>query len=88
MIKYPKSEPVVNVDKWAQAGKLIGVGFFIGGSIILGIVLGIWIDGKLNTRIFWLVGLLLGLGTAVWGVYRMVIPLLKNNNNHGGGTHR
>jgi len=72
------------VNKWAQAGRLIGVGFFIGGSIVLGIVLGIFLDNKLNTRIFWLLGLLFGLGTAALGVYKMLVPLMKNNNHNGG----
>jgi F0F1-type ATP synthase assembly protein I len=68
------------VNKWELAARLTGVGFFIGGSIVLGIFGGLWLDRKLNTAFFWLIGLLLGIIVAFWGVYQMLLPLLKDNN--------
>ncbi|MDO8568858.1 MAG: AtpZ/AtpI family protein [Dehalococcoidales bacterium] len=69
------------MKRWQLAWRLVGVGFFIGGSIVLGIGLGYWLDGKLNTRpIFMIIGLLMGVATAGYGVYQMVLPLVKKRN--------
>ena len=69
------------MDKWGPAIRLIGVGFYIGFCIVAGIVVGLWIDGKFDTRpIFTIVGLMLGLISAFWGVYRMLLPLLNNKD--------
>lgn len=58
--------------------RLIGVGFYIGGSILLGVVAGLWLDSKLNTEpILVIVGLFLGLVVAFYGVYRMLLPLIS-----------
>jgi len=62
--------------------RLTGVGFFIGGSILLGVLAGLWLDSKLNTSpILVLVGLFLGLIVAFYGVYQMVSPLMGNKQN-------
>ncbi len=68
------------MDKWGPAIKVLGVGFYILACIIGGILGGLWLDNKLNTKpIFLLVGLVLGLVVASWGVYQMLIPLIKDN---------
>ncbi|MBI4285433.1 MAG: AtpZ/AtpI family protein [Chloroflexi bacterium] len=67
------------MSKWQMALRLTGIGFFIGGSIVGGVLGGLWLDSQLNTRLFWLLGLVLGLGMAGWGVYRMLLPLVGNN---------
>ena len=70
------------MNRWETALRLTGVGFFIGGSIFLGVVLGLWLDSKLNTRpILVIVGLLLGIAVAFYGVYRMLIPLMGNKRD-------
>ena len=70
------------MPKWVLAMRLTGVGFFIGGAIFLGVVGGIWLDCKLNTGpVFMLIGLILGIITAGFGVYQMLLPLLVNNKN-------
>ena len=64
------------MSRWVAALRLIGVGFFIGGSILLGVVAGRWLDSKLNTEpIFVIVGLVLGIAIAFYGVYQMLLPL-------------
>jgi len=74
------------MSRWMAALRLVGVGFFIGGSIILGVVAGIWLDSRLDTSpALGIVGLLLGIVVAFYGVYRMLIPLLKNRQNGEGG---
>ncbi|WP_028400661.1 AtpZ/AtpI family protein [Ectobacillus panaciterrae] len=48
------------------------------GSILVGIFLGKWIDGKLNTfPLFLIIGLLLGLAT---GTYAMTVLIQKFNS--------
>ena len=77
---------VRNVDagmrRWVAALRLIGVGFFVGGSIVLGVVAGMWLDTRLNSGHIWvIVGLLLGLVIAFYGVYRMLLPFLSNKRD-------
>ena len=69
------------MSKWEAALRFTEVGFFIGGSIVLGVFVGIWLDNKLGTRLFWLVGLILGLVVAFYGVFKMLLPLLDNKRN-------
>lgn len=72
------------MNRWTAALKLTGVGFFIGISIVGGTFAGLWLDGRLNTRpVFILIGLVLGLVVAVFGVYRMIKPFIKNNQDKG-----
>ena len=67
------------MNRWSATIRLIGVGFYIGGCIVLGVFVGLWLDNKLNTRpIFVIVGLLFGLFLAFYGVYQMLLPLLNN----------
>ena len=67
------------MNSWRAALRLVGVGFFIVGLIILGLFMGLCIDHLLKTGILWLVGLLAGLGTAFFGVYRLLRPFLSND---------
>ena len=72
------------MGKRVAALRLVGVGFFIGGSIVLGVVVGLWLDSKLNTEpILVIVGLILGIIVAFYGVYRMLLPFLSNKRDRG-----
>ena len=64
------------MSRWAAAVRLVGVGFFIGGSIVLGVFAGLWLDNKFDTSLFWIVGLVFGLVVAFYGVYQMLLPLI------------
>ncbi len=67
------------MSKWVAALRLVGVGFFIGGSIVLGVFAGLWLDNKLNTSpVLVIVGLALGVVIAFYGVYQMLLPLIGN----------
>ncbi|OGO23903.1 MAG: hypothetical protein A2144_05380 [Chloroflexi bacterium RBG_16_50_9] len=67
------------MSKWVAALRLTGVGFYIAACILLGVFAGLWLDGKLSTRpFFMIVGLLVGLIVAVYGVYQMLRPLLSD----------
>ena len=69
------------MSRWPAAFRLIGVGWFIGISIVLGILGGQWLDNKFNTNYFMIVGLILGLIVAGYGFYRMLQPLMRNKEN-------
>ncbi len=73
------------MSKWELAARFIGIGFFIGGSIVLGIFGGLWLDKTLSTHFFWVIGLLLGIVVAFTGLYRMLVPLLDKNNRKRKG---
>jgi F0F1-type ATP synthase assembly protein I len=68
------------MSRWVAALRLVGVGFFIGGSILLGVLAGLWLDSKFNTSpILVFIGLFLGIVVAFWGVYQMLLPLISEN---------
>lgn len=70
------------MSRWVAAMRLVGVGFFIGGSIVLGVVGGLWLDSKLNSEPIWvIVGLILGIVVALYGVYNMLLPLIGSKRN-------
>ena len=61
------------------------MGWFIGICIILGVVGGLWIDNKFNTSpVLVIVGLILGVIIAFYGVYRMILPNINKRQNGGG----
>lgn len=68
--------------RWGAALRFIGVGWFIGVSILLGVLGGLWLDDKFGTKpILVIVGLILGLVVAFYGVYRMLLPLMRNRRD-------
>jgi len=70
------------MSRWVAALRLTGVGFYIGGCIMLGTFGGLWLDNKLDTKpVFLLIGLVLGVIVAVFGVYQMLRPLLGNQQD-------
>jgi F0F1-type ATP synthase assembly protein I len=76
----------VGMDKWIPALKVTGIGFYIATCIVGGTFAGLWIDGKLNTKPWFIIGgLLAGLVIAVYGVYRMIKPLMDNKQDKENG---
>jgi len=70
------------MNPWFAAFSLLGIGFYVAACIIGGILGGRWLDGKMDSAPLWLlVGLVLGLITAVYGTYRMLKPFLKDIGN-------
>jgi len=58
--------------RWQAALRFIGVGWYVGLSILGGVLAGLWLDGKFNTKpLFVIIGLVLGIAVAVYGVYKM-----------------
>ena len=65
------------VNRWVEVLRFSGIGFYIAGCIVLGVVLGVWLDRKVDLGpIFTLLGLGLGLFAAFFGTYRMLLPIL------------
>ena len=58
--------------------RLIGLGWLVALSIVGGIMLGVWMDGKVGSSpLFMLIGLALGIGVAALGVYRTLSSFLN-----------
>lgn len=74
----------MNVNRWAAALRLTGVGFYIGGCIVGGVCFGMWLDNKVDINpLFTLLGLALGLFFAFYGTYRMLLPFLGRGDGKG-----
>ena len=70
------------MKRWETAFQLVGMGWYVGICIFLGVVGGIWLDNKLNTKpVFVIAGLLLGIIVAFYGLYKMILPNLNNKND-------
>lgn len=62
---------------WALALRLMGVGWYVAASVVIGIVGGYWVDRWLGTTpLFIIVGVVLGTTVAFYGLYQMVKPLM------------
>jgi ATP synthase protein I len=62
--------------------RLIGVGWYVGLCIFLGVWGGLWLDNKLNTKpVFIMVGLIIGVIAAFYGIYRMLLPLIRDRQD-------
>ncbi len=74
------------MSRWGAAFRLVGVGWYVGVCIVLGVLGGLWLDKKLNTTpILVIVGLIFGVIIAFYGVYRMILPNIGKKQNKGEG---
>ena len=65
------------MNRWVEVLRFSGIGFYIAGCIVLGVVLGVWLDRKVDVSpLFTLLGLGLGLFAAFFGTYRMLLLTL------------
>ena len=67
------------MNRWVPALKLTGIGFYIVTCIVGGALAGWWLGGQ--KPVFVILGLVIGLLLAVYGVYRMIRPLMKDTNH-------
>ncbi len=63
------------MERWVWALRFIGIGWYVALCIVLGAVLGLWLDRKLHTAP-WLAigGIILGTFFAFFGLYQMLRP--------------
>jgi ATP synthase protein I len=66
--------PPNNRKLFSSMGLVTGLGFSAVGSLLVGILGGLFLDRMLHTTpLFLIVGILLGIAAAALGVYRLVI---------------
>ncbi len=71
------------MKRWEAALRLIGVGWYVAFCIVGGVLGGIWLDGKFNTgHILAIVGLIVGIVLAFYGMYRMLLPNLSGSKQN------
>ena len=74
------------MKRWEAAFRLVGLGWYVGICIFLGVIGGLWLDSKVNSKpVFVIIGLLLGIIVAFYGVYKMILPNLGFNNKNKEG---
>ena len=76
------------MKRWEAAFRLVGLGWYVGICIFLGVTGGLWLDNRLHSSpAFVIVGLLLGIIVAFYGVYKMILPNFDkfDNNNKDEG---
>lgn len=57
--------------------QLVGVGWYIALSIVVGLFFGLWLDQKLDSvPVFTILGVLIGVVLAFYGIYKMLLPIL------------
>ncbi len=72
------------MSRWAAALRLIGVGWWVALWVIAGAMGGLWLDGRFDTSpILAIIGILLGVAIAGYGVYRMLIPAMERDKDKG-----
>ena len=70
--------PPSNRKVFSTMGLVTGLGFSAVGSLLVGILGGMFLDSTLHTSpLFLIIGILLGLAAALLGVYRLVMRELK-----------
>jgi membrane protein implicated in regulation of membrane protease activity len=67
------------MKNWIPAFQLLGIGFYVAACIAGGILAGWWLGG--HNTVWLIVGLVIGLVLAVYGVYKMIKPLMDRYKN-------
>ena len=77
--------------RWADALRFVGIGWYVGICILLGILGGRWLGQKLafggSEAIFTILGLCLGLLLAFFGIYRLLGPLITDRRDGDRGDN-
>jgi F0F1-type ATP synthase assembly protein I len=71
------------MDRWVPALRLTGIGFYIAICIVGGTLLGWWLGDK--KPLFMIIGLVVGLIVAVYGVYRMIRSIIDEQKKRENG---
>ncbi len=72
--------------RWQAALRFIGVGWYVGLSILGGVLAGLWLDNRFSTKpLFVIIGLVLGIAVAVYGVYKMFLLFTDKKRKRENG---
>lgn len=72
------------MNRMELALRLLGIGWYIGICIVLGVAGGLWLDDKLHTKpLLVMIGTLLGVIAAFYGMYKMILPYINQKRNGG-----
>jgi F0F1-type ATP synthase assembly protein I len=70
---------------WMIALRLTGLGWYMGLSIVLGVLGGIGLDNWMGSSpLFLILGVGFGVVVGFYGIYKMVLPLLNETDNDEG----
>jgi uncharacterized protein YneF (UPF0154 family) len=79
------------MGKRVDVFRFVGIGWYIALCILLGTLGGRWLGQKLNSNssevIFTLLGLGVGVIVAFFGVYRLLKPIMSNNQDKDKGNN-
>jgi F0F1-type ATP synthase assembly protein I len=72
--------------KWVvPSAWLIGIGWCFAMPIVIGVLLGNWIDSRTGRApLFVLLGILIGLAVGIYGSVRMLLQFLEQTNKETG----
>jgi len=74
-------------NRWAEAFRFVGIGWYIAACILLGTLGGRWVGQQLDFSssevIFTILGLFLGLLVASLGIYRMLRVIVSDKETKG-----
>lgn len=73
------------MGQWGAALQLLVVGFYVAFSLLIPTGIGFWLDKRTSHEfpLFTLIGLGVGTVIMIYGVYRMVRPLLQQAKKEG-----
>lgn len=61
--------------------QLVGVGWYVAVCIVGGLLVGLWLDRRLDlVPVFTLGGILFGTVLAFYGIYKMILPILTSSS--------
>ncbi len=71
------------MERRLLALRLLGLGWYVAACIVVGVLVGIFLDRQLETKpIFTLLGVLFGTFAAFYGLYKMVRPLFSTGTTY------
>ncbi len=76
------------VGSLGAAGKYAGIGLQFALSILVFLYLGQWVDRKLGTGIFMLLGVLVGFGAAFYSIYRSLMADQRRDEEEAAAVKR
>ena len=75
------------MERRLLALRLLGLGWYVALCIVIGAVGGIMLDRVSGlTPLFTLLGVLLGTVAAFYGLFKMILPLIRNESSGKSGT--